>query len=284
MKSYYTLEPKDSNSNIAIKKIKSLDINWQKGNQDWVVKKGKVGDVNITIYRKGKVLLQGKGIEHFLALIGFTQKKVEVNVIGADESGKGDFFGPLVTAAVLIENDSILSNMDIKDSKTLTDEKIKGLAKEIENHTKVAVSILMPSEYNDKYEKVQNLNTLLANEHISNIKRLINNDVKTVYVDKFANNSGIKKVLNSENKDINIVEETKAESKYFSVACASIIARYYFIKSLEDLSEDIKIKLPKGAYKVETTGKRILKEYGVEGLKHVAKMHFKTIEKIMNVF
>ncbi len=280
MKSYFTLESKDSNNTKAIKKINSLDINWQEGKQEWVLKKGKVGDVTITVYKKGKVLLQGKGIEHILALIGFLKKNIETNVIGVDESGKGDFFGPLVTAAVLIEDGSILSNLEIKDSKVLTDNKIKELASQIETHSKVAVSVLMPSNYNKEYKQIQNLNTLLANEHIKNIEKLLKTSVKKIYVDKFANYSGIKDAFEP---TFEVIEETKAESKYFSVACASIMARYYFVKSLEELSEDVKIDLPKGANGVERVGKKILKKYGLKGLNYVAKTHFKTMDKIMRI-
>ncbi len=281
MRSYFTLESKDSESIEAIDKIKELNIDWEKGNQDWIIKKGKVGNVTITIYNKGKVLLQGKGIEALLTTIGFKVTEVERNVIGVDESGKGDFFGPLVTAAVLIKENTNLLNFKIRDSKDLKDSQIIKLSKEIEKECEVVISVLMPKNYNEKYKGIKNLNILLANEHIKNINDLLNKEVKKIYIDKFANNSGIEKALKTSAK---VVEETKAENKYFSVACASIVARAYFVKNLDELSKDVGINLPKGAYLVEKAGKEVMKKYGFEGLNYVSKTHFKTTDKLLKLF
>lgn len=281
MRTYFTLEPIDTERIEIIKKIKQLDIDWEKGNQDWIIKKGKIEDVTITIYRKGKVLLQGKGIESLLNSIGIVTKEVERNVIGVDESGKGDFFGPLVTAAVLINKDTDLSSFEIKDSKDLKDKQIIELSKEIEKQCEVEISVLMPKEYNEKYKSINNLNILLANEHIKNINNLLNKEVEKIYIDKFANNSGINKSLITKAK---IIEETKAENKYLSVACASIVARAHFVNNLEELSKDVGINLPKGAYLVEEAGKEVMKRYGFEGLNYVAKMHFKTTDKLLKLF
>ncbi len=281
MRTYYTLEPIDTESIEIIRKIKQLDIDWEKGKQNWIVRKGKVGDVTITIYKKGKVLLQGKGIDTLLETVGFVTKEIEKNVIGVDESGKGDFFGPLVTAAVLVNENSNLSSFRIKDSKELNDSQIIDLAREIESQCEVAISVLMPKQYNEKYKKIKNLNILLTNEHIKNITDLLNKEVEKIYIDKFATHSDIEKSLVT---NATVIEETKAENKYFSVACASIVARAHFVKSLDELSKDVGINLPKGAYLVEEAGREVIKRYGLEGLNFVAKMHFKTTDKLLKLF
>ncbi len=279
MKSYFTIEQNSDINKILVKKISNLNIDWHSAKEDWIIKKGKFQDINITIYRKGKVLLQGKDIESFLELIGYKEEE-ESFIIGADESGKGDYFGPLVTAAVYIKDGSMLKGLGIKDSKQMQDKKIIEVAKLIKEKCQIAVSILMPEEYNEVYKKEKNLNKLLASEHVKNISKLIDDETQKIYIDKFANKSNIPNLLETK---ADIIEETKAEDKYLAVAAASIIARASFVLTLEKMSKRIGIDLPKGAYNVEDIGIEILTKYGKEGLKKVAKLHFKTTDKLLRI-
>lgn len=282
MRSYFTLDLGDAKNKEVANNIMNLNINWEEGKEDWIIKTGKFDGVAITVYKKGKILLQGKNIDEVLKTVGYKDEAIEINVIGVDESGKGDYFGPLVTAAVSINSQTDLLNLEIRDSKEMNDDIIKELAEKIESQCEVAVSILLPKDYNEEYDKIKNLNTLLANEHVKNINKLLTDKSKKIYIDKFASKSGIKGKLLPTKAEV--IEETKAESKYFSVACASIVARAHFVQSLEELSNDIGIQLPKGAYLVEDVGRNIIKKYGLEGLKYVAKMHFKTTDKLLTLF
>ncbi len=279
MKSYFTIEQNCDKDKNLTKKILNLDIEWQEAKEDWIIKKGKFQEISITVYKKGKILLQGKDIGSFLELLGY-EEQVQRNVIGVDESGKGDYFGPLVTAAVYIKDSSKLNDLGIRDSKQLSNKKVIEISHEIKKLCEVKVSTLMPKEYNEKYEQEKNLNVLLAKQHVMNIKELCKNEVDTIYIDKFASRSNIGKMLNAE---IKIVEETKAEDKYIAVAAASIIARASFLVALERMSKKINIELPKGAYNVEETGIIVLEKYGFEGLKKLAKIHFKTTDKLLKI-
>ncbi len=206
-------------------------------------------------------------------------------VIGVDESGKGDYFGPLVIAGVFINagSEKKLQDLNIRDSKLITDKRILVLAAEIKKHTAHSVVVVGPEKYNGLYVKIKNLNKLLAWGHARVIEDLLETEgVKcdTVISDKFGNDRFIKAALMEKGKAVKLISETKAE-RYFAVACASILARAGFLEGMAALSKEIGFELPKGASKEAEAGAvRLREKMGMEIFARVAKLHFKTTGKI----
>jgi len=205
-------------------------------------------------------------------------------VIGTDESGKGDFFGPLVVAAVYVTEKLAdqLKVFGVKDSKALSDTKILELAAQLEHLlvNKYVVVEISPRKYNDLYSKFksqqQTLNSLLGWGHAKAIEELLNKvEAKKVIVDKFGDDRFVLDKLQEKGKNLEIIQRHKAESN-IAVAAASIFARARFLTKLKRLSDQKAIALPKGAGdKVKVVANKIIELHGTAGLDDVAKTHFK---------
>jgi len=205
--------------------------------------------------------------------------------IGTDESGKGDYFGPLVTVGVLVNTDSksALKKIGVKDSKELSDYAIKQLANQIRKIAKDKFSIVRinPEKYNSLYSKIGNVNNLLGWTHARVIENILKiNKVDYAVSDKFGNPKTILNSLMEKGKTINLHQENKAE-KYIAVAAASILARSEVIKWFEINSKKFGIVIPKGASsQVDSTALKLKNQIGEEELKKLVKVHFKTSSKI----
>lgn len=201
-------------------------------------------------------------------------------VIGQDEAGKGDYFGPLVVAAVAGEP-SRLEAIGVVDSKKLTDKRAHVLAAQVRLHSEVEVVAIHPDKYNELYAKMKNLNTLLAWCHATALENLLARvSVTEVILDQFANSSVMHKALKERGKLINLVQYPKAEA-HPVVAAASIIARAEFLDRLASLAEKYNVTLPKGAgAPVDDAGRVIVAMNRPELLGQVAKLHFRTTQKI----
>lgn len=208
--------------------------------------------------------------------------------LGTDESGKGDFFGPLVVVGFVADQ----TNMDryislgIKDSKKITDKEIIEKAKLIYHSGigRVEKVILSPSKYNELYGKFVNqgkkLNELLGWMHarvVVNTSR--NTAIDGVVIDKFAQKRTVRNAILAVKKlSFMMVEEGERD---IAVAAASILARYHFLKALEQMKEKYEMKFPKGASnKVKEAATEFARKYGKEKLEEVAKIHFKTYNEI----
>jgi ribonuclease HIII len=215
--------------------------------------------------------------------------------IGTDEAGKGDYFGPLVGAAVFIDNNLAdqLAKFGVKDSKELSDSRNRELAIRISTICGKRAQVVMvpPSRYNQLYEQFKqegkNLNTLLAWVHTRALEDILTafpqNQI-TVIVDKFADEHYIKiKLLEKSRKtDLNLIQLPKAEAN-IAVAAASILARAQFLSWLDRMSQQLDMKLPKGASdpKIVQVAKQIVQTYGTNKLAEVAKLHFRTTKDIL---
>ncbi len=250
-------------------------------------------DFQAIYYSSGKFLIQGKDVslisQEIEMLLGIktikdknaqetNETKHEV-YIGADESGKGDFFGPLVIAGVQVnkQNKDKFIELGIKDSKKLDDLKIKKLAAAIRNDSVHSVVVITPAKYNELYDNFKNLNKLLAWGHARAIENILDkNPCEYALSDKFGDESLIKNALMKNGRNITLDQRVRAESD-IAVAAASIIARAEYVKRMEELEKKFNIQLPKGASsKVVEQGKRFIEKYSKEELKEVAKLHFKT--------
>jgi len=209
------------------------------------------------------------------------------NAIGSDEVGTGDYFGPIVVTSAYVTKDDIdfLEELGVKDSKKLTDEKILKIVPKIIKRIPYECIILSNKEYNERYSEDINMNKLKAILHNKVLFKLKckypNYDL--IIVDEFAK----KNIYYSYLKDAtNVVRDitffTKGEDKHLSVACASLISRFVFINEYEKLNKEYGIIFPKGAGSlVDDVGKNIVKKYGKDKLKEIAKLSFKNTEKIL---
>lgn len=205
-------------------------------------------------------------------------------MIGVDESGKGDYFGPLVIAGVFADRSvgRKFEKLNVKDSKLISDNRARELSREIKKIAKYSVVVINPARYNELYGKLRNLNKILAWGHSRVIENLLNEvDCNNVISDKFGDEKYIKQALMEKGRKIKLKQETKAE-KHLPVAAASIIARAEYLDRLDALSAEVGCKLHKGATEdIEKSAKELLDKYGKEILSKVAKVHFKTTKKIL---
>ncbi len=207
--------------------------------------------------------------------------------IGTDESGKGDYFGPLVVAGVYItpESGKFLAGFGIRDSKELSDFQIKQYANEIRKVTEIKFDVVLisPEKYNKLYEKMENLNKMMAWAHSRVIENLLSKcDASDVISDKFGNEKLIIDALQERGRSINLKQITKAE-RFTAVAAASILARESVIKWFNIQSKKLKFEIPKGAsIEVEKIAKQFLEKYGEEVIRKMVKLHFKTSNKVFN--
>jgi len=256
-------------------------------------------EVAVSLYKSGKILVQGKGTENFTEK--YLNHKVEKEVIqgillqpvkmqysswiGTDESGKGDYFGPLVVAGVLVDKDNyaFFQELGVKDSKKLSDDSIKKMALKIQSKSVFSVVTINPAKYNELYGKFKNLNNLLAWGHARVIENILEKrDCKKALSDKFGNESLIKNALMTKGKTIELEQRVRAEED-IAVAAASILARAEFVARMKKLSLDYKMDFPKGASdKVKSQAKLFIQKYGFDALSNVAKIHFKTTSQVLH--
>ncbi len=253
--------------------------------------------LQISVYEKGpKVLVQGKGTEDFVRFtlepeifqeirLGYEEERFPEMFqphFGIDESGKGDFFGPLVIAGAYVDAKLTRALLDagVCDSKRISsDTKIRELAKIVRDLPGIAIEVILvgPKRYNELYEKIGNLNRLLAWGHAAVIERLLRRrpDCPRALSDQFARPALLEGIVKKKELAINLEQRTKAESDP-AVAAASIVARERFIDWLDDQRAHIGAPLPRGAGReVQTLVSRIRREQGEETLAKLGKTHFK---------
>ena len=208
--------------------------------------------------------------------------------IGTDESGKGDYFGPLVVAGVYVDTECSeeLKEQGIGDGKKMRMNQIQKMAKWLYDNYDDNIFVIkyMPSKYNSIYKKLakqnKNLNNMLAKMHIKVITELSTHTcINNVIIDKFSYHDIITPKLHGFNYNLKLV--TRGE-RDIAVAAASVIARYTFRKELTTLSENYKLDLPPGANNVISAGRQFIRTYSKEELENVAKLHFSITGQILN--
>ncbi|MFC1906815.1 ribonuclease HIII [Chloroflexota bacterium] len=217
-------------------------------------------------------------------------QEVPLPYIGTDESGKGDYFGPMVIAGVWVDASIVgkLESIGVKDSKMLSDKRCRALAGEIRRickgkYQEVEIS---PERYNELYEQFRaekkNLNHLLAWGHARAIESILEHlACSHAVADQFGDEQYIKSRLMQRGKDLKLIQVPKGE-RYLAVAAASILARDYFLRRLDQISQQVGIALPKGASDaVIAAAKTIVKQANAEDLRKVAKLHFKTTTSVI---
>ncbi|MDA1477546.1 ribonuclease HIII [Bacillus changyiensis] len=263
----------------------------------------------ITAYRSGKVLFQGKNAEkeaerwNESAERPMDKKTVSkksvssiyqppkgissMSVIGSDEVGTGDYFGPMTVACVYAEKTKLplLQELGVKDSKHLKDPQIIQIARDLIKTVPYSLLVLRNEKYNEMQEKGMSqgkMKALLHNQAITNLlKKLDGTRPEAILIDQFAEPTVYFKHLAGKTA---IKEQTyfstKAEGIHLSVAAASIIARYSFLMEMDKLSKVAGLTLPKGAGAlVDQAAAKLIRKKGVTALRQFTKLHFANTEK-----
>ena len=205
--------------------------------------------------------------------------------MGTDESGKGDYFGPLVVAGLFLpdKQESVLRELGVRDCKKISENRVRELAEVLRKGYKHSLVVIGPQKYNEIYEKLRNLNRILAWAHaraIENILEVVN--CSLAITDQFGNKLSVQNALMQKGKNIELIQKTGAEED-MAVAAASILARAEFLRRLHFLSQDVGIDLPKGSSPLaEEAGVKLVELQGVQVLDKVAKTHFKLTARILN--
>jgi ribonuclease HIII len=257
---------------------------------------------NVVFYESGKLVVQGKGTQEFIefllepeilkqAKLGYEtvlNPDLLLPRIGVDESGKGDFFGPLCIAGVYV-NEGVIkawADLGVRDSKNISsDKKISELADKIRK-TPGCVTTVVPignEAYNRLYAKMKSVNTMLAWGHARVIENLMGQrhrmnppPVKAISDQFAASKSVIEKALMAQGRELQLVQRHKAEED-IAVAAASILARDEFVKGLAKLGKQFEVELPKGAgTNVDAAAKKFVEERGAGELARISKLHFRT--------
>jgi ribonuclease HIII len=263
---------------------------------------GEKDKTNVVFYDSGKLVVQGKGTQEFIefvlepevlkqAKLGYEavlNPELLLPRIGVDESGKGDFFGPMCVAGVYV-NESVLAawkDAGVRDSKNISsDKKISDLAKLIKD-TPGCVTTVVPvgnEAYNRLYAKMRSVNNVLAWGHARVIENLMGQrhrmnppPVRAISDQFAASKSVVEKALMSMGRELELVQRHKAEED-LAVAAASILARDEFVKRLGALGKSYEVEFPKGAgTNVDVLAKEFVGKHGPDELAKVAKMHFRT--------
>ena len=258
--------------------------------------------LSVAAYEKGpKVLVQGRGVEDFVkfelepkvfgeARLGYEEvhsPEMFQPHFGVDESGKGDFFGPLVIAGVYVDQASARQLLDagVQDSKRIgSDARIHALAKEIRKIARQGVDVVSigPARYNELYKKFGNLNGLLGWGHARVIENLLGRkpDTPRSLSDQFADARVIEKALMNHGRKIQIEQRPRAESDV-AVAAASIIAREGFIEWLDRKGKQLGFRLGRGvSAEIKSTAAAVVEKHGSEMLSQIAKVHFRTAHEV----
>lgn len=216
----------------------------------------------------------------------FEKKVYQSNSIGSDEVGTGDYFGPIVVTAAYVakENIPFLEELGVKDSKKLNDEKILEIVPKLIKKIPYYSIVLSNEKYNLHRNEDINMNKMKAILHNQALAHLINEqtNIDYVVVDQFAKPYVYYNYLKDAGNVVrNITFMTKAEDKCLSVACASLISRFIFLKEFRKLEDKVDAFLPRGAgEKVDEVALRLVKKHGIEILNEIAKLNFKNTEKI----
>jgi ribonuclease HIII len=263
---------------------------------------GQKDKLSVAVFEKGpKVLVQGKGTREFVqfeiepkileqAEVGYEEvhsPEMFEPHFGIDESGKGDFFGPLVIAGVYVDRAIARQFLDagIRDSKRISsDAVIRALGKTIRSTPGAVGDVVTigPERYNELYEKFRNLNSLLGWGHARVIENLLAKrpECARALSDKFADTHVIEGALLKRGRTIRLEQRTRAESD-IAVAAASILAREAFVDWMDRRGKGFGLQLPRGvSARVKEIAGKLVEARGPEVLREVAKVHFRTAAEI----
>lgn len=260
----------------------------------------KLSDCVITAYESGKVVFQGDGAEHHASgFVGVEKKKKTSSTksssgnqdtypqCGSDEVGTGDYFGPITVCATCVtqEDVELLKGLGIQDSKAINDEVIRKLGPVLMERLPYSLLILNNAKYNAIHptNNMVAIKSKLHNQAYVHLRKKMDGLPSFCIIDQFVQSSSYYRYIQHEQEIVKGIHfETKAENKYLSVACGSIIARYAFLKAFDAMCEQYDFQFLKGASsKVDQNIREFVKQHGEEALYQVAKLHFANTKKAL---
>ena len=260
--------------------------------------------LNLVLYNSGKVVAQGKGVQDWVEFVWEPEITGEVGTtiqgrtvdnsgpeplprIGIDESGKGDFFGPMVVAAFALRQGDLerLATLGARDSKQIKSAaKINRIATALltECAPQCEILCLPPETYNRLVGKMGSVNRVLAWGHATVLENLLErfSDIGHAVADQFGPESQIEKALKTKGKAVSLEQRHRAESDP-AVAAASILARHRFVQEMDTLSRQVNTTLPRGATHVRKPAEELVHRVGPEILTRIAKIHFRTTRQVL---
>ena len=259
-------------------------------------------DCQIVLYHSGKLVIQGRGAAEWIefvlepevigqAQLGYEQvldPQLTSAHMGIDESGKGDFFGPLVIAAAYVDEQLApeFQKLNVRDSKTITSDRVaEQMGADLRRllGSRCSIIAIGPRAYNRLYAGFRNVNRLLAWGHARAIENLLAviPDCPRALSDQFGPKHRIETALKARGVTIKLDQRHKAESDP-AVAAASVLARTGFLRGLRALGDKIGVELPKGASdRVQVAARLVIQQRGPAALGDVAKLHFKTTDAVL---
>lgn len=277
-------------------------------NAPGVIFAAKISDTAITMYKSGKVMFQGAGASREAAKFGTAIEKTAVaqktkgdtlpnnfsslSVIGSDETGTGDYFGPVTVAAVYVPADKIalVEELGVKDSKQLTDDYMRKIAPDLMEACIHSILTLRNDKYNALQAKGYSQGKIKALMHNQALKHVLHKMTPEqpdyILIDQFAERNIYYNHIKNEKEIVrdNVLFSTKAENLHVAVATASILARYAFLKEMDRLAKVVGFPLQKGAsHKVDEMAAKIWLKYGEETLRSMTKWHFANTEKAKKI-
>jgi ribonuclease HIII len=263
---------------------------------------GETEDCRIVLYKSGKCLIQGKGASDFVlftlepVILGRAQHGYEEILdptltqarVGVDESGKGDYWGPLVVVGAYVDSSLLrpMQDMDVKDSKNISsDKKALEMGRNLRKLLGKRYSIVKigPRAYNRLYARMRNVNSILAWAHARAIENMLETipDCPRAISDQFGNKRQVEQALMKKGRKIELIQKHQAESD-MAVAAASVIARETFLRSLADMEKKYNCSFAKGASeKVKEGAVKFLENRDPTILLETAKCHFKTTDAVL---
>jgi len=266
----------------------------------------KLPDTAITMYKSGKLMFQGGGAEREAARWGTVEKTATplstigakgdvlpnnfatMSVLGSDETGTGDYFGPITVAAVYVPTSKIelMNELGVKDSKMLTDDYMRKIAPDLRAACVHSVLVLRNEKYNNLQAKGYSqgkMKAMMHNKALQNtLSKMAPEKPEFILIDQFAERGVYYNYLKNERELVqeNVYFSTKAEQLHVAVATASILARAAFLKEMDRLSDITGLTLMKGASnKVDVQAARIWRNQGEEFLRSITKWHFANTDK-----
>ncbi|OIJ13897.1 ribonuclease HIII [Anaerobacillus alkalilacustris] len=263
----------------------------------------------VTAYKSGKVLFQGASpeaeaiiwMEFAKGAVHQNKKNKTINngdekkrlsqlsLIGSDEVGTGDYFGPMTVVASFVSKEKFqqLTELGVKDSKGMKDPEICKIAKQLIKEIPYSLLVLPNEKYNSLQTKGMNqgkMKAILHNQALLHLKKkLADTPYDGILIDQFVERNIYYRYIAGQKEKVqgeNMFFHTKAESLHLSVAASSIIARYAFVKEMDKLSEAAGFEIPKGAGPhVDKAAASLIKKQGVQALNKFCKLHFANTEK-----
>lgn len=282
--------------------INKFESHQQKNTTKYMIFRAKINDSMLTIYTTNKITIQGNdatdlynqiadifGLKKSNHTLPINNNKEQItfdfSIIGTDEVGTGDYFGPIIVCACFVPKNKILdvTNLGVTDSKKISDKKILSITPKLIKNLTYSVVSLSNKKYNE-VSKTANMNKVKALMHNEAINKLLTYSINydRIIVDGFTTTEKYYEYLQNKknvNKDVELI--TGGEDKFIAIAAASVIARYYFLKAMDELSIKYNYKLPKGAGKpVDEVLSEIVRDNNKDLLIDIAKVNFKNTTKI----